>query len=52
MPRNVTLATIVPPKILEMIEELVAQGKYRSKSDFVYQSVIAKLAEEGKIKRG
>ncbi len=52
MPRNVTLATIVPPKILEMIEELAVQGKYRSKSDFVYQAVIAKLVEEGKIERG
>ncbi|MEA1992927.1 MAG: hypothetical protein U9N35_00820 [Euryarchaeota archaeon] len=51
MRRNVTLATVAPPKIVEMIEEVVERGKYRSKSDFVYQAVIAKLVEEGKLKR-
>ncbi|MFQ5892419.1 MAG: hypothetical protein ACE5HW_06465 [Candidatus Methanofastidiosia archaeon] len=47
MSQNKTIATIVPQRIVEIIESLVSEGRYRSKSDFLYQALLKKLDEEG-----
>ncbi|MFQ6087467.1 MAG: hypothetical protein ACE5K0_01015 [Candidatus Methanofastidiosia archaeon] len=46
MTKNRIIATIVPKRIAEKIEYLVEDGRYRSKSDFIYQAILRKLEED------
>jgi hypothetical protein len=44
MKKNIVLGTSVPSQVAHDVESLVELGKYRSKSDFLYQAVVEKGA--------
>ncbi|MEA1993462.1 MAG: hypothetical protein U9N35_03585 [Euryarchaeota archaeon] len=41
--KNKTIGTTVAPQTVKDIEKKVAKGLYKTKSDFVHQSILEKL---------
>jgi Arc/MetJ-type ribon-helix-helix transcriptional regulator len=46
MKKNIVLGTSVPFQVAQDVESLVDLGRYRSKSDFLYQAIVEKLKKE------
>lgn len=46
MKKNIVLGTSVPFQVARDVESLIDLGRYRSKSDFLYQAIIEKLRKE------
>ena len=46
MKKNIVLGTSVPFQVATNVENLVETGRYKSKSDFLYQAIIEKLRKE------
>ena len=46
---NKTLGCTMPPFVITAIERLVAEGIYKTKSDFLYQAAVTELKRQGRF---
>ncbi len=44
--KNRTIGTTVAPQVMKDIDEMVEEGFYKTRSDFVYQAILEKLKRE------